>query len=301
MMRRAWQQTKHNYVRKAQTIIDATPSQDCITGVNQAIHSKPTCTPIAREAGAQSKNWRHVAVGATGGALLAGIVALVLNPPLPTNASTSPEDSRSNRLVVPFDANRKSPAWLAALSSQPDVFTAFRIDQESPHQGAMSADHWFSSLVKDDHIHEIFMLYNPEVKRFFSVFAMGKNICGYPGIVHGGLTAAAFDETFGGLLFALKSQRQLPFWGPAFTAQLDITYISRIPPNSTILCTADVESIDGRKVWMRGVMSDGPEGKVYATARALFVAPKPHRLLRDVAKLITPPSWLGGSSVSVSS
>jgi hypothetical protein len=24
--------------------------------------------------------------------------------------------------------------------------------------------------------------------------------------------AAAFDETFGGLLFALKSQRQLPFW-----------------------------------------------------------------------------------------
>lgn len=26
--------------------------------------------------------------------------------------------------------------------------------------------------------------------------------------------------------------------------------------------------------------SDGPEGKVYATARALFVAPKPHKALQ---------------------
>ena len=32
--------------------------------------------------------------------------------------------------------------------------------------------------------------------------------------------------------------------------------------------------------------ADGPDGKVYATARALFVAPKPQRLLMDVAKYL---------------
>lgn len=36
--------------------------------------------------------------------------------------------------------------------------------------------------------------------------------------------------------------------GPAFTAQLDITYRSKISAGQSILCTAEVESIDGRKV-----------------------------------------------------
>ena len=44
---------------------------------------------------------------------------------------------------------------------------------------------------------------------------------------------------------------------------------------------------------MRAIMSDGPDGKVYATARALFVAPKPHRLVKDVLWMVTP-SWLRG-------
>ena len=47
---------------------------------------------------------------------------------------------------------------------------------------------------------------------------------------------------------ALRRQKLLPFWGPAFTAQLDITYLGKVPSSSTILCTAEVESIEGRKV-----------------------------------------------------
>jgi len=37
---------------------------------------------------------------------------------------------------------------------------------------------------------------------------------------------------------------------------------------------------------MRAIVSDGPDGKVFATARALFVAPKPQRLLKDVLNMI---------------
>jgi len=32
------------------------------------------------------------------------------------------------------------------------------------------------------------------------------------------------DETLGFLLFALKKQRALPFWGPAYTAHLEVEY-----------------------------------------------------------------------------
>lgn len=53
-----------------------------------------------------------------------------------------------------------------------------------------------------------------------------------------------------------------------------------------MLCTTEVESSEGRKLWMKATVSDGPEGQVYATARALFVAPKPHKMVQDVGKYL---------------
>ena len=41
----------------------------------------------------------------------------------------------------------------------------------------------------------------------------------FPRIVHGGLTAAIIDESYGGLLFALKKAGALRFWGPAYTGR----------------------------------------------------------------------------------
>lgn len=53
-----------------------------------------------------------------------------------------------------------------------------------------------------------------------------RGVCGFPTIVHGGLTATVMDETLGFLLFALKKQKALPFWGPAYTAHLEVDYKS---------------------------------------------------------------------------
>ena len=44
------------------------------------------------------------------------------------------------------------------------------------------------------------------------------------------------------------------------------------------------------QVWMRAIVSDGPDGRVYATARALFVAPKAQRLIHDGIRLVFP-AW----------
>ena len=59
---------------------------------------------------------------------------------------------------------------------------------------------------------------------------MCSEICGYPRIVHGGLTAAVVDECLGFLMFALKHQRALPFWGPAYTVHLEVDYKNVGPP-----------------------------------------------------------------------
>lgn len=62
---------------------------------------------------------------------------------------------------------------------------------------------------------------------------------------------------------------------------MQVDYKAKIAAGSTILCTCSVEKIDGRKLWMTAELIDGPTGKVYAKSRALFVAPKPDRLIRD--------------------
>ena len=48
--------------------------------------------------------------------------------------------------------------------------------------------------------------------------------CHLPGFADVGMTAAIVDETFGGLLLALRQAGALPFWGPAFTASLEVAY-----------------------------------------------------------------------------
>ena len=75
--------------------------------------------------------------------------------------------------------------------------------------------------------------------------------------------------------------------------------LQKISAGSTILCTAEVESMEGRKLWMKSTVKDGPSGKVYATARALFVAPSSTRLAQDAVKLLKdgvfPPERMGSS------
>ena len=75
--------------------------------------------------------------------------------------------------------------------------------------------------------------------------------------------------------------------------------VQKISAGSTILCTAEVESMEGRKLWMKSTIKEGASGKVYATARALFVAPSSTRLAKDAIKLLRdgvfPPDKMGSS------
>jgi hypothetical protein len=90
--------------------------------------------------------------------------------------------------------------------------------------------------------------------RFYSVVSLGREVCGFPRVVHGGLTAAIIDESFGGLLFSLKQAGALSFWGPAYTVQLEVSYKAKISAGRTVLCTTEVESAEGRKLWMKAVV-----------------------------------------------
>ncbi len=51
-----------------------------------------------------------------------------------------------------------------------------------------------------------------------------------------------------------------------------------IPAGSHIICTASLDSIEGRKTWVTATVKDRPDGVEYAAGTALFVIPKKHPL-----------------------
>lgn len=148
---------------------------------------------------------------------------------------------------------------------------------------------------------ELRCFYDQEERKFHSVVVLGKDVCGFPQTVHGGLTAAIVDETFGGLGVGLWKAGVLGFRPPAYTARLEVSkayhssnrieisavfsvlsivlsllqvdYKKKIPAGAVILCTTELEKAEDRKLWMTAKVTNG-SGMVYATARALFVAPR---------------------------
>lgn len=67
--------------------------------------------------------------------------------------------------------------------------------------------------------------------------------------LHIGLTSAIIDETLGGLNYIMKREGVIDS-GPSFTVHLEVDYKKPIPSESTLICTASVTSIEGRKAWV---------------------------------------------------
>lgn len=54
-----------------------------------------------------------------------------------------------------------------------------------------------------------------------------------------------------------------------------MSYKAPIPASTSLVCTASLQSLDGRKAWVLAEVSDRPlGGTLYATGKALFVIPK---------------------------
>jgi len=59
-----------------------------------------------------------------------------------------------------------------------------------------------------------------------------------------------------------------------------------VAPGRLLLFTAELDRIEGRKVFMTCRVTDAPGGTLYATSQAVFVAPKLRRLVVDGARYL---------------
>ncbi|EPS33829.1 hypothetical protein POX_a01179 [Penicillium oxalicum] len=85
-----------------------------------------------------------------------------------------------------------------------------------------------------------------------SVFHIGRDLCGHPGFVHGGLLSVLFDEVFARCVSAAFPS------GLGMTANLNVDFRKPALPDRLYVLRAQTTKVDGRKAWVEGRMTYVP-------------------------------------------
>ena len=99
------------------------------------------------------------------------------------------------------------------------------------------------------------------LEEFEAYFHFDERHQGGPGLAHGGMVSAALDEACGLLATWYRF--------PAVTARIFVRYRRPVPINTELLARAELESGHGRRMHVRGTITDGDE--VLAEARGAFL------------------------------
>ncbi|RFU76767.1 thioesterase family [Trichoderma arundinaceum] len=109
-------------------------------------------------------------------------------------------------------------------------------------------------------------------KSIVSITYIGDQLCGHPGLVHGGFLATMLDEGMARGCFGA-----LPH-NIAVTASLEINYRKPTQANSFLVLRGTTVKVDGRKAWAEGRIETLPEAgeepTVLVEAKGLFISPK---------------------------
>jgi hypothetical protein len=97
---------------------------------------------------------------------------------------------------------------------------------------------------------------------------------GPPGHVHGGVTAALFDELLGAT--------QVLSGNPGMTGRLEVSYRAPAPLHTPLRMAGRLVKVDGRKIYTEGTLHAGQT--LCATATGLFISIDFDRLARMVAQ-----------------
>lgn len=104
-------------------------------------------------------------------------------------------------------------------------------------------------------------------------FEVNANHCGYPGLMHGGLTGMLFDEA---MFYAIKKSGII-----TVTVSMTIDYISPGLEGHMLICEAEIDNIDGRRIDVAGEIKDTENGKLIAMASGRFLEVDLKRLLNS--------------------
>ncbi|KAL2853285.1 HotDog domain-containing protein [Aspergillus pseudoustus] len=137
----------------------------------------------------------------------------------------------------------------------------------------------------------VFFLQSDSVCKVIAASYIGKDICGHPGYVHGGLSFVLFDDVFARCAAVVFRSRV------GMTASMSVEFRAPAVPDRVYVYRAEIVKQEGRKVWVEGQMRclrsfavdemssrdvarddalsiEEMEGTLVAEAKALFIEPK---------------------------
>lgn len=115
----------------------------------------------------------------------------------------------------------------------------------------------------------------------FVVLHLGKNLCGYEGVVHGGLIATVFDEALARTAFyGLPSN-------VGVTGKLELRYRKPVVADRFYVVETEIVERIGRKCFVNGYLLEPKSRSVLAEANGVFIEPR-------WAKYA---SWVGGVNI----
>lgn len=191
-----------------------------------------------------------------------------------------------------------SAPWLHQLTTEQGYKQVMDHSALKVQGGAFPVDHLFRALASSGMVQDSRVLLKrgsnvsgdsvDDTLDVVTVWQLGADVCGHAGIVHGGMTAAMIDESYGYLLYLAKATGVMDF-PVVLTASLEVSYKQPLTPNRPVCVTSWISTREGRKIWVHAAVSDRPllrpapgeapaavEGdRVYATSKALFLVPRP--------------------------
>ena len=123
-------------------------------------------------------------------------------------------------------------------------------------------------------------------KSLVQIQYLGSDLCGHPGIVHGGFLATICDEGLARCCFGALPNKI------GMTANLNINYRNPAPAGAFIVLRAETTKVEGRKAWVEGrletLVGEGETPVVLVEASALFIEPR-----QAAVRLLSHYPWRG--------
>lgn len=180
-------------------------------------------------------------------------------------------------------AHFSSIPWTASLINRPDIITA--IPQCRSPASDVEDQLFGNTLARDSAIpHMLYLIELPggqdalrdpsmPVRRVSTLYQLGDKITGGPAVLHGGMTMAMVDETMGSIteVNTALGKSGAAFNGFSVTGTLDIRFQRPIYTPCTVIATATLEEIKGRRVKVRCEVA-GEDGQALATCSSVWVA-----------------------------
>ncbi|RDL36029.1 Thioesterase superfamily protein [Venustampulla echinocandica] len=107
----------------------------------------------------------------------------------------------------------------------------------------------------------------PEVR---TLVTLGSGMNGFPDVLHGGIIATLMDDVMGILTITNERHDGDPLSNGAVTAQLNVSYLKKVPTPATVLVVARCREVTAKKYLMDAEIRDS-EGVVLAKADSLWV------------------------------